>query len=103
MKKGILLILVASILMISTQADAFLYDYVILTKEEIKKLSEAELLSSYIEAKIELDASRSFHGRAGFTPKEYNRHKKLLKSIVTLRLEMQVREIDVPPIEDWIR
>jgi len=103
MKKRIIFLLLASCLFLQTQAAAFLYEYTVLTREEVKVLTDAEILSVYIEAKIELDATRAFHGEAGFTPKEYNRHKKLLNYIVTLRLEMQVREMDVPPIEQWIR
>jgi len=84
-------------------AQAFLYDISLMSKEEIKSASDAQLLQSYIDAKIELDASRTFHGKAGFTPKEYEKHKDLLNYIITLRLEMQLRELEVPPIDEWIR
>jgi len=103
MRRAILTGVLAIVLLGSTPAFAFLYDFPILTKEEIKQLDEAGLLNAYIDAKIELDASRTFHGKAGFTPKEYNRHKELLNLVIKLRLEMQLREMEVPPIEEWIR
>ena len=103
MKKLLFLGICAAAIAIAKPAQAFLYDYPILTKEEVKALSDAELVSAYIDAKIELDASRTFHGKAGFTPKEYNKHKDLLNYIIKLRLEMQLRDMEVPPIDDWIR
>jgi len=103
MKKLIVSALLITGLALAVPAAAFLYEIPTLTKEDIKKLTDAELVTKYIEVKIELDASRTFHGQAGFTPKEYNRHKDLLNLIVVLRLEMQLREMEVPPIDEWLR
>jgi len=90
-------------LLIATQSMAFLYVVKILTKEEIQKLNEEELLDVYIEVVIERKATETFHGKAGFTPKEYNKYKDLLSLIVKLRKEMIERKIDAPPIEEWLR
>jgi len=95
--------MVLSVCLWTRHANAFLYDINMLSKEEIKSATDAQLIESYIDAKIEVDASRTFHGKAGFTPKEYNQHKELLNYIVKLRLEMQLRELEVPPIEEWLR
>jgi hypothetical protein len=103
MKKAVLTWALIVTMLGASPAFAFLYDFPILTKEEIKALDEAGLINAYIDAKIELDASRTFHGKAGFTPKEYNHHKELLNLVIKLRLEMQLRELDVPPIDEWIR
>lgn len=103
MKRFIVTVFIALSLFLSTQSFAWLYDFPILSKEEIKALDEVEILNAYIDVKIELDASRTFHGKAGFTPKEYKRHKDLLNLVIKIRLEMQLREMDVPPIDEWIR
>ena len=102
MKRTVLLILL-SLGLWTQQAQAFLYEIPMMSKEEMKSASDAQLLQSYIDAKIELEASRTFHGKAGFTPKEYDKHKDLLNYIVKLRLEMQLREMEVPPIDEWIK
>ena len=103
MKKILLVVTFVLSLSVTTLSFAFLYDIPILSKEEIKALSDAELINQYIDVKVELDASRTFHGQAGFTPKEYNRHKEMLNLVIKLRLEMQLRDLDVPPIDEWLR
>ena len=101
MKKIILLFVMMFTL--STFAFAFLYEVTILTKEEIKKLKNEELISIYTDAVIEREASETFHGKAGFTPKEYQSFKDLLGLIIHLRQEMLSRELEPPPITDWLK
>ena len=84
-------------------ANAFLYEVGILTTEEIEDLKDDKLLEVYTEAMIERKASETFHGRAGFAPKEYAAYKQLLGLISRIRQEMSTRELDVPPIDEWIR
>ena len=103
MKKILVLIALGTFLCATSFSWAFLYEVPILSKEEVKKLSDADLISAYIQVKIEIDASRTFHGKAGFTPKEYEKHKGLLGYVIALRLEMQLRELQPPPIDEWIR
>ena len=87
----------------TTQAFAFLYEVKILTKAELQKLTNDQLMESFKGAVIERKASESFHGKAGFTPKEYDSFKTLLGFIIDLREEMVRRELEPPPIEDWLR
>ena len=82
---------------------AFLYDIQMLSVEDIDKLSDDKLNGAYVEAKIELAASRTFHGKSGFTPKEYQKHKELLEYIVRLRREMLERQLEAPPVDEWLR
>ncbi|MCA9406736.1 MAG: hypothetical protein KC684_09370, partial [Candidatus Omnitrophica bacterium] len=84
-------------------AFAFLYEVVIPTDEEIAAMADDKILDYYISVLIERKAAETFHGKAGFTPKEYNKFKELLGLIVVLRQEMLKREIDVPPVEEWLR
>ena len=96
-------IILGLLLAFQTVSWAFLYEVKILNKEEIQALSDIELVNALIETKIEIDASRTFHGKAGFSPKEYAKYKELLGYIIKLRLEMQLRELEAPPIDDWLR
>jgi len=88
---------------INTQAFAFLPEIVTITKEEIKKYSDEELVRVYIDVLIERKAREAFHGKAGFAPKEYASFKALLMLIVRLRQEISSRELEVPPIDEWLR
>jgi len=52
--------------LICSSATAFLYDDVeILSQEQIKQLSNDDLMERYIQAKIEEKTSQEFHIRAG--------------------------------------
>jgi len=85
-------------------AQAFLYEIPILSKEEIKKLSKEDLSEAYIEAKIEEKASQEFHIGAGFSSaKDYTKRKNLLRYIINLRKEMSERQVQVDPINDWLK
>ena len=86
-----------------TPALAFLYEVVIPTDEEITAMTDEKLMDYYISVFIERKAAETFHGKAGFSPKEYVKFKELLGLIVVLRQEMLKREMDVPPVEEWLR
>jgi len=91
MKKILISVLILALL--ASPAVAFLYEMKILTREEIKKLTDDELTEIYIEARIEEKASSEFHGAAGFSSsKDYNSRKKLLRFVFELRREMAIRE-----------
>ena len=82
---------------------AFPFDVTVLTKDAIKKLTNDQLEEVYIQAKIEVNASSTFYGKAGFTPKEYDKYKDLLRFIINLRQEMAARDMTAPPIDEWIK
>ena len=91
------------ILLMTSLASAFLYEVKILSKEELKKLTGDQLVDLYTSALIEREASETFHGKAGFTPKEYEAFKELLGLIVRIRQEMLSRELEPPPIDQWLK
>ncbi|MCA9408874.1 MAG: hypothetical protein H6755_04030 [Candidatus Omnitrophica bacterium] len=102
MKK--LLLLVISFIFAASTVSAFLNEVAVLSKEEVVKLSNERLVEVYIDAKIEIDASKTFHTRAGFnSPKEYDKYKELLAFIVVLRQEMKKRDLEAPPVDEWLR
>jgi hypothetical protein len=101
MKKILVLILLINLC--TCPAFAFLYEVKVLQAPAIKLLKDNELEETYIDAKIEEEASRAFHGKAGFNPKEYEQFKQLLAYIVRLRQEMKTRAMEAPPIDEWLR
>ena len=91
-------------LLLSVRADAFLYEIQILSIEQIKELSDEEMIDAYTEAKIEEKASSEFHVGAGFSSaKDYTKYKDLLRYIIYLRREMNLRGLEIEPIEQWLR
>ena len=89
----------------TTQAMAIfnLYEIKDMTKEELAKLSKDALLDLYTNALIEKQANETFHGKAGFSPKEYDNYKILLNLIIKIRQEMINRDLEPPPIDQWIK
>ena len=74
-------------------------DVTILPKEEIVKLSDEKLTDAYMDVVVEIDASRTFHTTSGFTPKQYQEYKGLLKYKFLLLMEIHNRNIDIPQLE----
>ena len=102
MKKFILTLLL--LVMLVVPAAAFLYDIKMMTRDEIKALTDQQLMDAYIEAMIEDQTSREFHEAAGFnSAKEYNKRKDLLRYIIFLRKELVERDMDMKRIEEWLR
>ena len=83
-------------LLTSSLAAAFLYQIPILDKKQITQFSDETLFSTYIDVLVEIEASQAFHQTSGFTPKQYQQHKDLLKYRILLVDEIQKRGLDVP-------
>lgn len=101
MKKIIVLAFVLALL--CSPAQAFLYDLAVPAKEEITAMPDEKLVDFYIDILIERKAAEAFHGKAGFSPKEYGKFKELLGLIVDLRKEMVKRKLEAPPVDEWLR
>lgn len=71
----------------------------VLDTQEIVKLSDTALAALYVDAVIELEAIEMFHKTSGFSPKEYQEYKNLLRFRYELKSELQRRKLDVPAIE----
>jgi hypothetical protein len=97
-------VLLTLFLLLASSSQAFLYNIKLLTKAEIKQLSDEELAAAYTEAKIEEKASAEFHVGAGFSnAKEYDKRKDLLRYIVYLRQEMKARGVEAEPVDEWLK
>jgi hypothetical protein len=101
--KKITLSFLAVFLLIHTQAMAMLFELPDLNPQAIEKLTNEQLVSTYIDYTIERKASETFYSKAGFAPKEYIQFKKLLTYIVQIRQEMAKRQIDAPPVDEWLK
>lgn len=76
---------------------AYMDDVKILEQAEIGKLTDAQLVDTYIDIVVELEAGRAFHSTSGFKPKEYTAYKDLLRYRIYLLMEFQKRGIEIPP------
>ena len=101
MKKIILFL--AFLTIFTVQSFAFLYEVKILDKAEIQKLTNDQLVDLFQSAVIERKASETFHGKSGFTPKEYESYKQLLGLVIRIRQEMVTRDLTPPPLEEWLK
>lgn len=71
-------------------------DVAILDKPAIVKLSDDQLIDTYENTLVEIEADRSFHTTSGFSPKEYKDYKALLKFRLLLLVEIHSRHLELP-------
>ena len=92
-KKFLIMVFVLSI---TAQAWAFVFEVPILEKDKIASLSDDALTDNYIDVLVETEAVKAFYSKGGFTPKEYDKYKDLLRYKIFLTLEMQKRKMEIP-------
>jgi len=71
-------------------------DVTILDKPAIIKLTDDQLIDTYENTIVEIEANRSFHATSGFSPKEYKNYKALLKFRLLLLIEIHSRNLELP-------
>lgn len=76
---------------------AFPEETAVLDYNQITALQDDKLIESYIDVLAELEALKTFHTTSGFTPKEYQKYKGLVKYRLLLLLEINRRKIMIPP------
>lgn len=96
MSKKIVLALMMFILLTSLSRAEYPSDVTILDKPTIVKLSDDQLIDTYENTIVEIDANRSFHATSGFSPKEYKDFKALLKFRLMLLVEIHSRNLELP-------
>ena len=79
---------------------AYLSTLTVLDKTQIVKLSDDKLLDTYIDVLIELQAGRAFHTTSGFSPKEYDNYKQLLRYRILLLQEIDKRKLQASRADD---
>ena len=76
---------------------ALLEEVTPLAKKQIDALTDDQLLDSYVNTLVDMDAVKMFHSTSGFTPKEYQNYKDLLKNRLLLLFEIHKRKLGLPP------
>src|ERR1017187_279148 len=71
-------------------------DLTILDKPTIVKLSDDQLMDTYENTLVEIEANRSFHATSGFSPKEYKDYKAMLKFRLLLLVDIHSRNLELP-------
>jgi hypothetical protein len=71
-------------------------DVTILDRSSITKLTDDQLIDTYENTLVEIQASSSFHATSGFSPKEYKDYKALLKFRMLLLVEIHSRNLEIP-------
>ncbi len=72
----------------------------VLPAKDIVKLSDSALSAVYLDTIIEIEAIKIFHKTSGFSPKEYQEYKSLLRFRYELKSELQHRQLDIPSIDE---
>ena len=78
---------------------AFVCQMKILNKDEIRQLSDEQLVDAYIDAVAEVEACQSFHQTSGFKPQDYIQLKEILKCRLLLKQEIKKRNLQAPDVD----
>jgi hypothetical protein len=78
---------------------AYMDDIEVLEQKDIAKLTDPQLVDTYIDVIVEMEASKTFHTTSGFTPKQYTAYKDLLRYRIRLLMEAHKRGIEVPALD----
>ncbi|MBF0595376.1 MAG: hypothetical protein HQL22_10490 [Candidatus Omnitrophica bacterium] len=93
-------ILVAGMLLTSSLARAFTappVSFEILDVTGIAALADDKLLDTYINTIAEIEAQRMLHMTIGFSAKEYDTYKDLVKYRLRILMEINRRKLEIPP------
>ncbi len=99
MKKILAVLLCALIICASAFAQSFLFSIEPLDKAGIVKLSDEQLIDTYINVLVEVEALKTFYAKGGLIPKEYAKFKETIKYKILLVQEINKRKLEVPRSE----
>ena len=77
----------------------FAPEVAVLEKKDIAALADDKLIDKYMDAIVEIEASKTFHATNGFSPKDYKEFKDLLKFRLYLLMEIHSRNLETPQFE----
>ena len=95
MKKTVAALLLSLVFISPVFAD-FTSNVTILQKAEIGKLTDDKLVDAYEDILVELEASKVFHTTSGFSNKQYDEYRSLLKYRLQLLMEIHTRNLELP-------
>ncbi len=94
--KRIIPVLCLALILVSPVFAAFENNVTILHKPEILKLDDAKLMDAYEDVLVELEAIKTFHATSGFSVKQYDEYRSLLKYRLDLLMEIHGRNLEIP-------
>ena len=97
--RRILSLCLGFVLLAQTLGFSFVYQLVIPEKSTIAKLSNEQLINSYLDVLVELEAAKTFHQTSGFRPADYEKYKALIRYRLDLLMEIQKRKLEAPKFE----
>ena len=98
----LLMFVVLSVGVFPSQSFSYPSAVTVLDNKEIAKLSDSALTAMYVDTAIEFEAMNMFHKTSGFSPREYQGYKDLLRFRYELKSELQRRKLEVPVIEQQV-
>jgi hypothetical protein len=85
-----------SVLLISPALAAFSSDVQVVDRREITRFSDQKLVDTYMDVLVELQAIKTFHTTSGFSVKQYDEYRDLLKFRLGLLMEIHNRNLEIP-------
>ena len=75
---------------------AFTSNVTVLEKADISKLIDEKLTDAYMDTLVEIEAIKTFHATSGFTVKQFDEYRELLKYRLRLLMEIHTRNLEIP-------
>lgn len=94
--RNLIVAVLLSVVASTTVFAAFTSNVTILEKADMVKLNDEKLVDAYEDVLVELEAVRAFHATSGFSPKQYDDFRALLKYRLQLIVEIHARNIEIP-------
>ncbi len=80
---------------------AYTSNIVILDQKDIEKLTDEQLTNAYMDALVEVEARKDFFNHFGFSGKDLDDYKAVLKYRLLLLMEIHSRNLDIPQFERY--
>ena len=94
--KTLISVLFISFVLFSPVFADFKSNVAILEKADIGKLTDQKLIDGYEDVLVEIEVIKTFHTTSGFTPKQYDEYRALLKYRLQILMEIHNRNLEVP-------
>lgn len=101
MFKAFIVALMITLLPVSIAGAAYTSDVKILEKKEIAKLTDEQLTDTYMDAIVDVEARKGFFNRFGFTGRDLEDYRAVMKYRLLLLMEIHSRNLDIPQFERY--
>ncbi len=96
MKKTMLIVLLSVVVLAGPAFATFESHVTIMEKADIVKTTDEKLIDGYMDVLVEIEAVKTFHTTSGFSPKQYDEYRDLLKYRLQLLMEIHNRNLELP-------